>query len=223
MQKRWNHNWHFPSHCTQSTCQISGLVWTGLKHLGLAEQISSGRPSSWLDTSFWGVSEAFGLSGQLALIGPSSLCYKTGKLRESFLLLVTYYINTFIFKIFQFHLFLTSETNAKAGSEQKVRPSPLGLTVDQPLTCIYPTCVIITRSWFETEDFFEEFAFLVNELSAIRNYPLFNINRSEKWGKKYTSRGLQWRAYSIWKLNYIYSCIEKIPSVEVGQIFEGYV
>ena len=34
-------------------------------------------------------------------------------------------------------------------------------------------------------------------LTALHYKPLYNINCSEKWGKKYTSRGLKWHAYGI--------------------------
>ena len=39
----------------------------------------------------------------------------------------------------------------------------------------------------------EEFPCLVRKLSVT----LYNVNRSEKWGKKYTNRGLKWRAHVI--------------------------
>ena len=54
------------------------------------------------------------------------------------------------------------------------------------------------HSWFETtldyepkilDPKIEEFPCLVHKLSVTLNN-LYNINRSEKWGKKYTNRGL---------------------------------
>ena len=66
------------------------------------------------------------------------------------------------------------------------------------LKSVYRMRAIITRSWFETafnykprilEQKIKEFPVLVYKLSviltALQYKPLYNINRTEKWGNKY--------------------------------------